>query len=144
MPWERSKADCLDIVKRLSREELEAFLDVNNEIKRRTSYGFRKEVVKKDNSTVLVWSNSREEWIPMPPDSIYGEKTSKAGNVIELDANMILVPFSYDVVKKFAKCLEPLPLYYCSREAVERGKVPPEEAAFCWALKQLERIKQEK
>jgi len=134
---------CEERLKELTQDELLAFVEINRKVKERTNYGVRSELVPKDRSTVLVWSNSAKAWIPAHPDSHYGREAKKAGMEIRLDANMIVVPYDYKFVKKAADCLQALPLYSCSFEAKMRGEVDPIEATFCWALKQLQRGKEE-
>jgi len=136
--------ECEKRIKELSPEQLDAFIETVKEVYKRTSYGIREELVKRDNSAVLMWSNGSRKWTVIHPDSPTAREAKKAGTTIELDANMIVVPFDYETVKKFADCLPPLPLYYCSFEAKMRGEVQPEMATLCWALKQLERALEEK
>ena len=139
---ERGEIDCDQLVKSLNQKELRAFVDTNREVEKRKSYGMRTEQVEKDDSTFLFWSNGSRRWFAADPDSFWA-KDIKKGNEIRLDANHVLVPYPYRTVKKFVHCLKTLPLYYCSTEAKQRGEVDSFEATFCWALKQLERIRQE-
>jgi len=135
--------ECEEKIKKLSPEELNAYVETNKKIKERTSYGIRTELVPRDNSTVLMWSNAARAWKVAHPESFLGREAKKAGAEIRLDANMIVVPHEYQTVQKFANCLQPLPLYFCSTEAKMRGEVDPIEATVCWAIKQLEKIREE-
>ena len=134
---------CKEKISKLSPEELKAYIEINEEIAKRTSYGLRSELVKRDNSTVLMWSNSARQWIPAHPTSILGKEAKRAGVEIRLDANMIVVPYDYETVEKFSECLMPLPLYFLSTEAKARGEVDPLRATFLWAVKQYEKAREE-
>jgi hypothetical protein len=134
---------CKRLLENAKKDELKAVIEINNEIAKRTSYGIREEIIQKNKSTFMLWSNASEAWIPAHPDSGWG-KNIRAGNEVKLDANHVVVPFPYSVVKKFNVCYRPLPLYGLSFEAKNRGQVESFEATFCWAIKQYERIESEK
>jgi len=130
----------MKIIRSLTPEELEAYIQTNYLIKERNYYGRRIEIVKNmRKSTICTWFNGSKRWYCRPFTSTgYYEKRMRE---ISLDANQILTPYPYKTVKKFEECLLPLPLYYYSVEAKERGEVDQLEAIFCWVLKQLEREK---
>ena len=134
--------DCDKLIKSLKREELEAFVETNRAIENRISYGMRSELVEQEPTTFLHWSNGSRRWFAAHPNSGWG-KDIKKGNEINLDANQLIMPYSYETINKFAECLKELPLYACSFEAKKRGEVDEFEATFCWALKQMEKIKRE-
>ena len=129
---------CMEIVRGLTPEELEAYIQTNYRVKERNRYGQHIETVENmRRSTICVWFNSSKRWYcrPFTSTSFYRERMRE----IPLGSNQIITPYPYKMVKKFEECLQPLPLYYCSTEAKRRGDADPIEAAFCWALKQLER-----
>lgn len=136
--------DCDKIIKSLNQKELEAFIDINQEIEKRTSYGVRSEQTPAKNSTLLIWSNASKGWYAAHPSSVWAEGKKEKGIEVRLDANQLVVPYSYRTANKFVMCLNELPLYVCSTEAKRRREVNPKAATLCWALKQLERAKNEK
>jgi len=136
--------DCDKIIKSLNQNELEAFVKINQDIEKRTSYGMRNELTPSKNSAFLIWSNASKGWYAAHPDSIWVKGKKEKGVEVRLDANQLVVPYSYRTANKFVMCLKELPLYVCSTEAKMRGEVDPTAATLCWAMKQLERAKNEK
>jgi len=111
--------------------EEEALEAINEDIKKRTRYGLRKEFVD-DDSYILTWSNAGARWQQWgkPPE---GE------NVFEVDANEVVIHEAHaGVAEKFFFLLDDLPLYQYSYEAGERGIAPP-GAKKDWAMLQLEK-----
>jgi len=124
-------SDVSDVVKRFSPRELEAFVYISQEIGKRTRYGLREETCERPVCTMMGWSNGNADWYMMG--------SRRMGDKVTLDANMIMVPYPRSLVENIKEALPPLPLYFCSFEAKQRGEVDPYEASLCWALKQLEK-----
>lgn len=98
----------------LTPERIALVQTINNQIRQRTKYGTRQEVVERAPGYVLTWSNGSAAW--------YTSWARKRGETATLDANEVLV----QGVKKadleaILRWLEPLPLYAYSYEAKERG-----------------------
>ena len=109
--------------------------ETNEKVSERTSYGRRNEMAE-NNSFVLTWSNSSKAWYP----------TAKArkGETVNLDSNMILLKESKDKARlgHAAACLQPLPLYKLSSEAIKRKETPIVEGINAWAERQLAKEKE--
>jgi len=121
-------------IEELTKEELEAFVEVNRQVGERTMYGIRKETVPEGEYAILTWSNGAGRW--MVSGWLYRDR--KTGDTVDLDANMLLVKYPQQQVEKFIAYLDPLPLYGLSTEARMRGEASP-QATLEWALKQLGR-----
>ncbi len=132
--------DCEKLIHNASEHELKAFIDLNEEITQRESYGLRNEIVECENPVFLIWSNASKKWHPAHPESLWMEGIKK-GKEVKLDANHILsCSASYETAKKFSDCLKPLPLYSMSFESKRRNESDSFDATIQWAKKQLERI----
>jgi len=131
------KDEVREAIQQLSEKEQEAFLEVNEKISERRTYGIRTVEIPEEH-TILSWSNGAESW------NVTGWQTNnkEAGDKVELDANQIIVPYSQDVVYEFIEYLRPLPLYKYSTEAKARGQVDPLEATIGWLETQLKSRKQ--
>jgi len=135
--------ECMETIKKLTPEELEAYIQTNYRIKERVQYGMHSEPIEEpEKTTICTWFNGSRRWFCKSFKKTLWYESGKKN--IPLDANVIITPYPYRIIKKFEECLQPLPLYYCSAEAKMRGEVDPVEAIFCWALKQLERLEQKK
>ncbi len=123
--WEMLDDDTLSIIK-----------ETNEKVSERTSYGIRDELVE-NNSFVLRWSDNSKAWYP--------SDKAKKGEMRKLDANMILLRASKNIDKlgHATSCLQPLPLYKLSFEAVhKRGETPVVEGIDMWVERQLAKEKE--
>jgi len=107
-----------------SDKDIEAIVQTNMQILDLTEYGMRRQRAKK-KSTELMWSNEAEKWV-----IVY--KPVNPNEVVELDANEILVPFSKARMQRLACHLKTLPLFYASIEAQARGKATRKSALALW------------
>lgn len=118
----------------LDKDTTEYLDKLNTEISKRTTYGVREELVESD-SIMIHWSNSSQDWTPIP-------RLIKKGEQIKLDANQVLIQFDkklgHDKIGHAVSCANPLPLYSFSWEAKKRGQVPFLEATLLWAKAQIE------
>lgn len=119
----------------LDDETLAIIKETNEKVSERTSYGRRNEMAE-NNSFVLTWSNNSKAWYP----------TAKArkGETVNLDSNMILLKESKDKSKlgHAASCLQPLPLYKLSSEAIKRKETPIVEGMTTWVERQQAKEKE--
>ena len=94
--------------------------DINEQIKKLTSYGIRQAEIPKShpNLTILNWSNGSVSWYTHHSDNT---KHLKKGDIISLDANQLAVPYKREKVLSILKHLDNLPLYKNSFEA--KGKI---------------------
>jgi len=106
----------------------------NDLIEGRQSYGLREEL-SKGTTTKIFWTNGSAQW--------YIDRTHKQGDIVTLDANEIVLPFSERATERIIKYLIALPLYKLSFEAQQRGHAP-ENARDLWALLQAERMNRER
>lgn len=120
----------------LSNEKnIELINEINAEIDKLRSYGLRTELVEKIPSCLLIWYNAYEQW--SAANWNYTKKQE-----VELDANMLIVPYPREVVRKVQCFLKPLPLFVYSLEYKKRY-IPPEEweaHSRAWAKKQFEKL----
>ena len=120
----------------LANEKYREIMNViNSLISMRVGYGKQTKMVEKTPSCLVIWYNSAEGWYA-------GYYNLKKGEVIELDANHIIVPYPCNVVRKVQCFLKPLPLYVYSTE-YKRRYIPPDEweaVTKRYAKKQMERI----
>lgn len=110
--------------------------ETNEKVSERTSYGRRNEL-SEHNSLVLTWSNNSKAWYPTA-------KTKK-GETVGLDANMILLKETKDKAKlgHATSCLQSLPLYGLSFEAIHKRKETPFlEGMATWVERQLQKEKE--
>jgi hypothetical protein len=110
--------------------------ETNEKVSERTSYGRRNELAE-HNSMVLTYSNESRAWYPTAK--------AKKGKTVDLDANMILLKETKDKVKlgHAASCLNPLPLYGLSFEAIHKRKETPWlEGTAMWVERQLQKEKE--
>ena len=122
----------------LDDETLSIIKEVNEKIHERTSYGTRNELAE-NNSLVLRWSDNSKAWYPTDK--------AKKGETKKLDANMILIKETKDKAKlgHAVSCLQPLPLYKLSFEAVHKRKETPiAEGIYTWVERQLSKEKEMK
>ena len=122
----------------LTPERIELVQKLNNEVRKRTTYGTREEPLPGPVSGVWVlsWSNGSAEWYvsghpfyykhaPSSPEA--GEmgyitrRPSRAGDIVVLDSNQFMVRAKKSDLLKVVRWLEPLPLYRFSFEAKGRG-----------------------
>jgi len=119
----------------LDDETLSIIKETNEKVSERTSYGVRNEMAE-NNSFVLTWSNNSKAWYP----------TAKArkGETVNLDSNTILLKDSKDKARlgHAAACLQPLPLYKLSSEAIKRKEIPIVEGIQTWVERQLSKEKE--
>lgn len=122
--WEMLDDETLSIIKK-----------TNEQVSQRTSYGRRNELAE-DSSFVLTWSNHSKAWYPTA--------RVKKGETISLDANMILLKVSKDKARlgHAAACLQHLPLYKLSSEAIKRKETPVVEGITTWVERQLAKEKE--
>ena len=123
--WEMLDDDTLSIIK-----------ETNEKVSERTSYGRRNELAE-TNSLVLTWSNNSKAWFPTAK--------AKRGETVNLDANMILLKESKDKDKlgHATSCLQPIPLYGLSFEAIHKRKeTPVVEGTAAWIERQLSKEKE--
>lgn len=132
-------------------EQVELIQQVNDAIRKRTTYGVRIEVVKSIPVHELQWSNAGADWgrirawpvTPIDPRHIKGEwglykrleRRARPGDEVELDANMILAYGRARDIDATLSYLEPLPLYKHSFEAKQRGfgtSPPPWTKHWTW------------
>ncbi len=94
--------------------------DINEQIKELTEYGMRHVKILKSypNFTILNWSNGSKEWYTHHTDIT---KQYKKGDVLNLDANQLIVPFKRSKVLEIINQLNNLPLFKNSTEA--RSKI---------------------
>jgi hypothetical protein len=133
--------DCDTIIKNLAPSELKAYVDINQKIDLQNHYCTVTANGNRKKQTLLVWYNGSKKWNAVHPDAQWWE--GKDETELRLGPNMILAEYPYRTVNKFAECLKTHPLYHCSFEAKKRGEVDSLDATLCWALKQIERIKNE-
>lgn len=110
--------------------------ETNEKVRERTSYGRRNELAEQ-NSMVLTWSNSSKAWYPTAK--------AKKGETVDLDANMILAKETKDKAKlgHATSCLQSLPLYGISFEAIHKRKETPYlEGTAMWVERQLQKEKE--
>lgn len=101
-------------LQKLTEEELEAYIDVNDRIKELTAYGVVKRTVPEGDWTFLSWSNGGEMWC------VFHLNRLKSGDRTRVDANQLIVPYNKEMVYKFIPYLRDLPLYKNSVEAKQR------------------------
>jgi hypothetical protein len=103
----------------LTPERIALVPRVNDQIRQRTHYGLRKETVTGKNGWRISWYNGSADWN-------LGYRSYKKGQVVELDANEVLVQnVNGRDLRAILKWLEPLPLYAASSEAKVRGFFDP-------------------
>jgi hypothetical protein len=113
-------------IKKFDREKYKSIIeDLNQRIAKRQYYGMRIVTALKD-SVVMHWSNGSATWLT------FG--TVNEGEQERLDANQILAPYSYEILREVIPYLDQLPLYAYSFE----GKQKSGKTSIDWALKQLE------
>lgn len=98
----------------LTEGKLEAYIDINDRIKKLTAYGVVKRTVPEGDWTFLSWSNGAEMWCIFPLNRL------NSGDEIKVDANQLIVPYHKEMVFKFIPYLKDLPLYSNSVEAKQR------------------------
>lgn len=116
----------LDLDEGEEREFLKNVIrESNKKISERGFYGVRQEPLPPTGDfTILYWSNGAEAW--MVDNHTEGAMIVRGRGTrsIQLDANMVLVPFHQVFVQKVVAGLNDLPLYVYSVEAKERGDYP--------------------
>jgi len=127
----------VDLVNKILSDEnnIELINEINAKIDTLRSYGLRTVLVDKVPSCLLIWSNAYEQWHAADWD--YTKRQE-----VELDANMLVVPYPCKVVRKIQCFLKPHPLYVYSLEYKKRY-ISPEEWGLhskAWAKKQLEKL----
>lgn len=138
----KPEPDCDKIIKSLKSDELKAYVDINQNIELQDNYGTINAIGNRKKQTLLYWSNTGKKWSAVHPDADWWREQDE--KEFHLGPHMMLVPYPYKTVNKFAKCLKTHPLYACSFEAKRRGEVDDFSATLCWAIKQMERIEKEK
>ena len=123
----------LDVAEKQYKKNIELIEELNSIIKTRNTYGARTEYIKKVPSCLMVWSNSAEMWRA-------ADWTIDKPRKMELDANMVVIPYLCDVVRKVQCFLAPLPLYAYSFEFKKRYVSPESwlEHSKMWAEKRFE------
>ena len=118
-----------------NEKNIELINEINAEIDKLRSYGLRTELVEKVPSCLLIWSNGYEQWYTA--DWNYTKKEE-----VELDANMLVVSYPCEVVRKVQCFLKPLPVFVYSFEYKKRYIPPSEWEAHsgAWAKKRLEKL----
>lgn len=94
--------------------------NINELIKELTEYGRRQVKIPATypNLTILAWSNGSRGWYTFNSDYAKGLKKD---NMIELDANQLIVPYKKEKVITIIEHLDELPLYKNSFEVT--GKI---------------------
>ena len=132
-----SKSFYLPCVPELLDDETKFIIQETNEkVSERTSYGRRNELAE-HNSMVLTYSNESRSWYPTAK--------AKKGETVDLDANMILLKETKDKTKlgHAVSCLNHLPLYSLSFEAIHKRKETPWlEGTTMWVERQLQKEKE--
>jgi len=132
-----NKSFYLPCVSEMLDDETQTIIkETNEKIRERTSYGRRNELAEY-NSMVLTWSNDSKAWYPTAK--------AKKGETVGLDANMILVKETKDKTKlgHATSCLQNLPLYGLSFEAIHKRKETPLlEGIATWVERQLQKEKE--
>lgn len=132
-----NKSFYLPCIPKLIDKETESIIkETNEKVRERTSYGRRNELVE-HNSIVLTWSNNSKAWYPTAK--------AKKGETVDLDTNMILLKETKDKAKlgHAASCLQSLPLYSLSFEAIHKRKETPWlEGTATWVERQLQKEKE--
>ncbi len=124
------------IPEKLDDETKSIIEETNEKVRERTSYGRRNEL-SEYNSLVLTWSNDSKAWYPTAK--------AKKGETVNLDANMILIKETKDKIKlsHAVSCLQNLPLYSLSYEAIHKRKETPLiEGMKMWVERQLQKEKE--
>lgn len=104
----------------LTPERIALVQRINDQIRQRTAYGMRSQVVERVPAYRIQWSNGSAEW------DIYYYAERRTGKVLELDADTILVQgVKKEDIEAVLRWLEPLPLYSFSYEARQRGIFDP-------------------
>lgn len=119
----------------LDDESKKIIEEINKKVEERTSYGRRKELAE-TNSIILSWSNSSKSWNPAG--------RAKKGEEVDLGANMILVKNIKDITKlgHISSCLQELPLYKLSFEAIyERKETPFVTGLATWMERKMQELK---
>lgn len=104
---------------------------LNEEINHRTVYGARGELAPTDGH-VLSWSNNAETWLVFGREYHQGEELTPQS--YGMDANQVFAPYNYEVLKRIAHLLEPLPLFKGSFEAKSKGKIDWKEGTNFWKI----------
>ncbi len=132
-----NKSFYLPCIPEMLDEETRSIIEETNEkIKERTSYGTRNELAE-HNSIILRWSDSSKAWHPTDK--------AKKSQTVKLDANMILLKETKDKAKlgHAASCLQNLPLYRLSFEAIhQRKETPLLQGIATWVERQLQKEKE--
>lgn len=118
----------------LTEDDIQVILKINDEIKRQIqTYAYHEELVETTKSIIIVWGNGCACW------NTYSTKEIKKGNTVKLDASMVLVPFTRNVVNKYLCLIDQNPLYKYSFEAVyKRGEGSFLEGVLGWMTKTIE------
>ena len=91
-----------------------ALVTINNQIESRTTYGVREETVTEMPVNMIRWSNAQEGWYIVKSNLFIGD-------IVQLDANELLVPYTSLVINRIREELLPLPLFTHSFESVYGG-----------------------
>ena len=126
---------CSEASKCFTENDWRALVKANEEISARQSYGVRTELAYEDGVRAM-WSNGSKAWI-------CSSEPIEKDTEIHMDANEIFLPVSPERCKRIQPCMEVHPLYYNSSEAWVKGEVSQAKAGLNWALRQLQRIKEE-
>lgn len=138
----------------LTPERIQLVQEINNQIRKRTTYGVRREKLERTPASKLVWSNGEASWYPLPLPLVSRTPLAqrvrelcrrdprealrlqvqltpedytraKPGDEVQLDANEIVAYGKRADIRAVVNWLEPLPLYGYSFEARERGIFDP-------------------
>lgn len=146
---------------RPSPEQVKLIQEINDKIRKRTTYGTREEPLPGPVSRVWVlsWSNGSACWYiaghpiwykyaPEHPEARYGylyRHPTKAGDLANLDANQVMVMAKRSDIGATLSYLEPLPLYAHSFEARQRGfGTPPPPWTKHWTWPELPAMREVK
>ena len=127
----------------LTPERIALVQIINNEIRKRKSYGERFETITKLPCHQLIWSNASTAWYIRSPRLYPSYRLGGVpilGDQVYLDADEIIIQGALESdIRAVLRWFEPLPLYIFSTEAKLRGIFDP----LGWLKAAFERWREE-